>query len=750
MKVNIITKHSSYNFGAMLQAYALHKTMTELGADCNMIDLRQPKPATVLPMTSPQNIIKTALFYLHKEEILRGHKNYELFINDRYKKTGTYYNDWELYDKVPEADVYITGSDQVWSPLKISDAFYLGFAPEKAIKASYAASLGISYMPEGAKQALKEYLTGMDYISVREESGKALLKDLTDKEINVNIDPVFLLSENEWKEVGVEPKIKKPYILCYVLYRTKWLNKWLRQLHKATGKDIVVVTVDAFRAIYNNKMIRDAGPCEFLGLLQNADFVVSSSFHGVALSIVNNKPFYAVVNPDMPSRIDNILDVTGLSDRIINENSTHELKAIDFTKANEIIAQERAKSLNYLKMLISSPEKSEKKIAKDTRLQGNISVVGDKCTACGVCEKVCPTKAIKMVKDKNGFTYPVIYEEKCINCGLCINKCHTQKHPDSTLKTSKPYYGWHKNEIVRQMSTSGGAFTAIAEKILSKNGLVAAVYYDDVNKKVVHATSDEIDMDKFRKSKYVESEMGDVLYKIDDALKANRDVLFCGTPCQAAGVRRAFGNAEKLIICDFLCHGVPSAKVFKDYLELKERKSKKSIIDYQFRTKTFGWSQYGQKTVFDDNKEKETVLRCEWFYVATMLEDKFLRKSCYTCDKAFYHEADITIGDFWGVFKFKPEINDNKGISLLISNTHKGKEMLESIKDNFELNEVEKKYIDYALRVKTSDKKLINYDKVFDEYNELGCEEYINKKYKIKMLKNKMIFMLNKKKYKRR
>ncbi len=750
MKVNIITRHSSYNFGAMLQAYALQEKVTELGADCKMVDLRQPKPQTVFPLNSPSNIAKTALFYLHKKETLEGHRNFEKFIEEKFKRTDKYKNDWELYNNIPEADVYITGSDQVWTPYNVKESFYLKFAPENAIKASYAASLGASDIPEGSKHIIREYLEDIDYISVREHSAKELLGELTEKEINVNIDPVFLLSGDEWKRIAIKPNIEKPYILCYVLYTTKWVNKWLRKLHKETGKDIVVVTFDAFRTIYNNKIVRNAGPREFMGLIQNAEFIVSSSFHGVALSIVNNKPFYAIVNPDYPSRISNILNVMGLSDRVINENSPCVLSPVDFTKANEVIAQEKAKSVNYIKTLITSPQKSEIKTDKKLRLTGNISVVGNKCTACGVCEKVCPTKAIKMEKDSNGFIYPVIDKEKCTNCGLCRNKCHTQVYADNTKLSSKAYYGWHKDEIIREESTSGGAFTAISELVLNKGGLVVAAYYDSENKKVCHATSDEVSMDKFRKSKYVESEMGDVLYKIDEALKADRDVLFCGTPCQAAGVRRAFGNRDKLIICDFLCHGVPSAKVFKDYLEFKERKSKKAIVDYQFRTKTFGWSQYGNKTVYSDNKKKDTVLRCEWFYVATMLEDKFLRKSCYTCDKALYHEADITIGDFWGVFKYKPEINDNKGISLMFTNTEKGNKLLSELKDRFVLYEVDKEYVDYTLKNKKSDKKLEKWDNHFNEYNALGCEAYIEKKYKTKMMKNKIIFALNKRKYKRR
>lgn len=751
MNVNIITKHSSYNFGAMLQAYSLQQAVSKIGVDCKMIDLRQPKPQTMFSWTSPRNIFRNIAFMIHKKDVLEGHNKFEKFIADNYDKTDTYKDEWELKYNIPKADVYISGSDQVWNPLNLQDYYYLDFVPDNAIRASYAASLGISYIPDGAKTPIGEHLSRFDYISVREKNGKVLLSELTDKEINVNIDPVFLLSRDEWQVMSVKPEIKKPYILCYILYRPRWLNKWLKQLHRITGVDIVVVSTDPSRNIFNNKKVTDAGPREFVGLIQNAEFVITSSFHGTALSIVNNKPFYAIVNPDAPSRISNLLEVVGLSNRIISENDDFKLYSIDFSNANKAIKDEKEKSMSYLREVVLNGKKTElietKKMGIPT---GNISIIGNKCTACTTCKKVCPFNAITMEKNKEGFIYPKVNDEKCTNCGLCVRKCHTVIKAENTKKTSTAYYGWHKDAVVRDNSTSGGAFTAFADIILKNGGVVCAAYYNASTKTVCHATTDEISMDKFRKSKYVESEMGDILYSIEAALKRDRQVLFCGTPCQSAGVRRAFGNPDNLYICDFLCHGVPSAKVFKDFLELLENKKHSGINDYRFRTKNYGWSQYGAEIDFDNGKTKTTVLRCQWQYVACMLDDKFLRKSCYTCSKSLYHESDITIGDFWGVFKFNASIDDNKGISLMFANTRKGKVMIENIKETFDLFELEKKYTDYTFKVKTADQKLTFMESEFNEYMSLGCEKYIKKKYRLRMLKYKAVFMVNKRKYKRR
>lgn len=748
MRVNIITKHSAYNFGAMLQAYALREKVFDLGAECSIIDLRQKKPDTVSSWTHPTGAVKNLAFYLHKNDILEGHKRFEDFI-DNYTKTEKYDSSWDLRTNIPDADVYITGSDQVWNPLKIDDAFFLRFVPDDKIKASYAASMGISYTPEGAKSILKEYVSNFDYISVREETAKKMLSEITDKNVEVNVDPVFLLDEDTWKSVGIKPDLKKPYILCYVLYRPKWLNEWLKKLHKATGKQIVVVTSDAYRNIYHNKMIRNAGPFEFLGLLQNADFVVSTSFHGVALSIANKKPFYAAINENAPSRISDLLSLMKLEDRIISQNSDTILTDLDYSETDKIIEREREKSIRYLKELITAPSKAEKLI-KENKITGNVSVVGDKCTACTVCKNVCSTDAITLVADKEGFIYPQVDAAKCINCGLCLKKCHTVSEEKNTKETSTAYYGWHKDELIRNESTSGGAFSALAKKVTDVNGLVVAAYFDAATKTVRHGSSDNIELSKFRRSKYVESEMGDVLSEIKNALSAKRLVLLCGTPCQCAGVRKMFGNDENLIICDFLCHGVPSAKVFGDFLRLKESKKKSKLADYSFRTKDFGWSQYGIKVNYDNKKTTKTVGRCEWFYVATMLDDLFLRKSCYTCDKVFYHDSDITIADFWGVFSYKPQINDNKGISLIFTNTQKGENVLKSICDDFEVYPLEKKYADYAYKVRVGDKKIPIRNKEFDEYRKIGISKYINKKYKFRMLKYKTVFGIKRFKLKRR
>ena len=422
-KIVLTTKYSSYNFGAMLQTYALQKSVKKLGAECLVVDADRQKKKGFMAWTSPRLIIQNIFYHLYKDELQTGYKRFDEFI-DSYDLTRCYGNYDELKKSPPEADIYLTGSDQVWNPLDIRESYFLRYAPKDKVRASYAASMGISYMPEGAKRIWNEYFQDIDYVSVREKTTKTLIEEMTGREAEVHIDPVLLLSPGEWGKEAIKPNFNKPYIFCYILHRPDWLNKWLKKLHKETGKEIVVISSEEYRNIYHTKMIRDAGPREMLGWLQNADFVISSSFHGVALSIANRMPFYAVVNFEAPARITDMLDTFGLKDRIIDKTHSFELEPVDYEKVGEIQEREKNRSFDYLKFLITKPKKVEIPNNYKSVLKGTVSIVGDKCTGCTVCSYVCPKNAITMQMNDEGFSYPIIDEERCVECSKCIKYCH--------------------------------------------------------------------------------------------------------------------------------------------------------------------------------------------------------------------------------------------------------------------------------------------------------------------------------------
>ena len=745
-KIALTTKYSAYNFGAMLQTYALQRTLNTLGAECLVVDADRQKRPTEALGRSPRALINGLFYRLHKNQLDAGYEKFETFMLGM-PLTSHYETYGQLQANPPVADVYLTGSDQVWNPMKVSDNYFLRFAPNEAVRAAYAASLGVSDLPQGCQSVYREYLQDFDYISVREQDAKKTLDTCLGTDAKVHIDPVFLLEKDTWQEVAVAPDMKKPYILCYILYRPAWLNRWLRMLHKKTGMAIVVVSSDPFRNVYHTEQVRDAGPCEMLGLIQNAAFVITSSFHGTALSIVNEKPFYAVVNPAAPSRIQNLLTLFGLEERAIGDASVDTLLPLDYAEIKPRVEGQRKQALEYLQFLASCPPKHPQTLSVATLPQETtVQAVGSHCTGCKACGDVCPVKAITFAEDTEGFRYPVVDETLCIHCGKCLKFCHTQKkNRTNTKESATAYYGWHKDHEIREASSSGGIFTALADKVIAQGGLVIGAYFDPATKQVRHGNSDEIPIARFRGSKYAESDLADTYTWISNALAHNRWVLFCGTPCQCAGLRQRFGTPDTLFLVDFFCHGVPSAKVFSDYLIHLEQKQKDTLTDYMFRTKTFGWKQYGIKKQFS-RQTQHTVGRCEFFYRSAMVDNLFLRQCCYTCDKAMYHDADLTIGDCWGNANLK---NAPDGVSVVVVNTPKGAAMKEQLENSVSLVPMEMHLLDYAFQVKTGDKQLPRRAQAFAQLQEMGIAEFAKKYYRNKLFFSRVMFALKKGKLKK-
>ena len=218
------------------------------------------------------------------------------------------------------------------------------------------------------------------------------------------------------------------------------------------------------------------------------------------------------------------------------------------------------------------------------------------CCGCTSCESICPAKAIKMEADKEGFLYPEIDKKLCIDCGLCKESCAFQKGYDKSRNLEEPnVYGVkHLNNDIRMESRSGGMFTALSDFVISVGGVVYGVGYTNhlyvCHKKAINKSQ----RDEFRGSKYVQSDLNEIFIDIANELIEDNIVMFTGTPCQTAGLRRflekKFISDEKLLLCDVVCHGTPSPKLFKDYIDYLESKHKAKVTDFEFRNKKlFGW-----------------------------------------------------------------------------------------------------------------------------------------------------------------
>ena len=297
------------------------------------------------------------------------------------------------------------------------------------------------------------------------------------------------------------------------------------------------------------------------------------------------------------------------------------------------------------------------------------------CSGCTACMNSCPHRAIRMQPDRLGFPYPRIDVALCTGCGVCESVCPfalpSHKGEERALPTV--YVVRHQDESQLASSQSGAAFIALSDSILGQGGVVYGAGFEE-NFRVMHqraVTREE--RDRFRGSKYVQSDLGDVFRQVQSDLQAGKSVMFTGTPCQTAGLA-AFLPAtlrERLLLVDLVCHGVAAPFLWKDYLHYLEHTRRKRLVAVNFRDKKFGWHSHRESFRFADGH----TLYPDF----TVYQDCLLRPSCGSCPFAgLAHPADITIGDFWGIEKtaLRPK-DDNKGFSLLLCHTRQGEVLFE-------------------------------------------------------------------------
>lgn len=308
------------------------------------------------------------------------------------------------------------------------------------------------------------------------------------------------------------------------------------------------------------------------------------------------------------------------------------------------------------------------------------------CCGCTACASICAHKAITMRPDTLGFLYPEVDINKCTNCGLCEQVCAFNDNYDKSLNLDKPeaYGARHKDIHEVETSRSGAAFIALSDWILEQGGIVYGVGYEE-HFRVVHkrATTKE-QRNEFKGSKYVQSDLGNIFLQIRKDLKEGKIVLFSGTPCQTSGLNSFIGKKLRanLFLIDIVCHGVPSPYIWRDYIAYYEKKYKRKVVSVDFRDKKeYGWHNHKETFILDDGTKVSP--KCHP-YSALFCETIMYRTSCGSCHFCnTTRPSDITIADFWGWEKTNPEFNkDDKGVSLLLINTEKGKELFKAINEN--------------------------------------------------------------------
>ena len=299
----------------------------------------------------------------------------------------------------------------------------------------------------------------------------------------------------------------------------------------------------------------------------------------------------------------------------------------------------------------------------------------DNCTGCMLCMVVCPEHCISKNKDNEGFWFPKIDLRKCIHCGKCENVCPINNILDNNTSI-KSFSAYALDDSIRLSSSSGGVFYCLAEGVIKKGGLVCAAAFDKDYTRVKHfCVEKKSELELLKGSEYLQSDISKVFLDIEKYLDSKREVLFVGTPCEVAAIKKYINsNKEFLTTIDIICHGVPSELVWAKYLESVHKGRDISFVS--MRNKRFGWKNFAMKVSYNNHPQYIRSLAFD-LYLRGFLENLYLRKSCYDCHfKSADRIGDITIGDYWG-----KELTDHKGVSLIGINTNKGIRLFENTKN---------------------------------------------------------------------
>lgn len=354
MKLGIITFHRAVNYGAVLQTYALTKYLNDSGFAAEVIDYRDNRVDNEYKLfpkrSSIKRIIKDIIYFPIKKN---KNKKFEEFRQSKIKISSQKYNNKTLIDSEKEYDYFITGSDQVFN-YKLTDFdknYFLDFIKDNNKKISYAASLGMDKIPDDKEKEYKRLLSGFSKISIREQQNKEMVENLTNKKVEVNIDPTFLIAKDEWQKLAKKPK-EENYILIFVMQRNKSIFEFAEKLSNETNCKIIYIAND-YKRIVRGKYKYNLSPEEWLGYFKYAKYIVTNSFHGLAFSILFEKNFYIELQKEPATanaRLNNILEKFKLENRKV-ENGKYEKKEIDWSCARAEIEKEKAKTFEYFKFI---------------------------------------------------------------------------------------------------------------------------------------------------------------------------------------------------------------------------------------------------------------------------------------------------------------------------------------------------------------------------------------------------------------
>ncbi|MBR5506646.1 MAG: polysaccharide pyruvyl transferase family protein [Clostridia bacterium] len=357
MKIDIITLHRVFNYGSVLQTYATQKVFSDMGYDVKVIDYIprnwQISKRMFLKSSVKRNFLKDVIYRIFRGvSIIIKSRNFGGFLKRNLNLTKKYMSFEKLQKNPPLADVYCTGSDQVWNTdyCGVDKAFFLRFAPKGAKRIAFAASFGMTELPDDQRSVISEYLTDYDSISLRENSAVDLVNSLGIDAIEI-IDPTLQISGDEWRKLASKRLVKEKYLILMLLYsEDNNATEIARKIADEKGLKLIKISWDLKKPPLVDKLFTHRPPDEFLSLFYHADYVVTNSFHGLAFSINFGKQFTICKRNEYNSRIESLLSLTGLEDRMVDStlDGVDYNAKIDYESVNEVLERERQKAKNFI------------------------------------------------------------------------------------------------------------------------------------------------------------------------------------------------------------------------------------------------------------------------------------------------------------------------------------------------------------------------------------------------------------------
>lgn len=619
----------------------------------------------------------------------------------------------ELRDLSREYDAVVVGSDQLWLPVNIGGGYFtLEWADKSVRKVSYATSIGLSHLDDYYLSRMRNFLADYSAVSVREDSAAALVRKATGNRPTVTCDPTMLLTAEQWRDVTDESykgMPSEPYVLCYFMGDNPWQRQCAVRYAWAHGLKVVAIAHNDVYISSDNDYADvypwDAGPAQWLALLEHASFVCTDSFHGSVFSNLFQVPFVsfrrhaAKSGQSTNSRIDTLLSVLGLSGRICESDGAFDAiaaQSIDFQKSEARLESYRAESSSWLDNALHF---------EGRKALPHVDIHhAEDCSGCAACANVCPVQCITMAFDAEGCEYPQIDDVKCIGCGKCVRVCPiinvTPDEPRQDFE-QRAFLVQNKDDAVLRQSTSGGAFTALATTVIQMGGVVFGSGYDRDGKATYDSplavrcfAVDKVeDLRFFRNSKYVQSEVGNAYQEVAEYLNQGRLVLFSGTPCQCEGLYHYFGGKLPwgLGMADVICRAVPCRAVFSAYLDWLQGITGEEPTCVLFRDKGRWGYEYSNIRAFDEAEPYQpagSANQIKPTYSAGVESDPYLRAffgdlsdrpSCYRCHfKKRHRVTDLTMWDCYDAWRYPGGFDDNRGATRMLVHSEKGQTLLDA------------------------------------------------------------------------